>query len=125
MSVCCLMFFVVVFFCFVFFVFLFFFCFFFHFRRLQNNCMKNFDSSFDYETFLQTPTVGERYTVEEQCQNVFGRSSSKCVSLCAVSYLMLKCLCSFLLFDALCRMWNSIQYRFLTGHCLPIYFSII
>ena len=48
--------------------------------RLENNCLNVFDEFFDYETFLQIPTMGERYSANGQCQNVFGRTSSKCVS---------------------------------------------
>ena len=47
-----------------------------------NNCMKEFDDFFDYDSFLQAPTMGERYTIDEQCQNVIGRRSYKCVSKC-------------------------------------------
>ena len=48
--------------------------------RLENNCLTVFDEFFDYASFLQIPTMGERYSVEDQCQNAFGRTSSKCVS---------------------------------------------
>ena len=44
--------------------------------------MKESDDYFDYDSFLQAPTMGERYTIDEQCQNVIGRRSYKCVSKC-------------------------------------------
>ena len=42
--------------------------------------MKDFDPFFDFTAFQEIPTMGDRYTVEEQCRNVLGRQSSKCVS---------------------------------------------